>query len=93
MFDLDIRFLAASFDRVMLLNSNGTNFEVIATDDKYDYKYVAHHETKNYIYWTGWSGNITRLVSTCFTSQFLVITPTVLIQWTNAHIFKPFTIL
>lgn len=62
-FLLDIRLLVASSDRVVLMDQNGTNFEVIVKDYMLDIQNVAYHETKNYIYWSSWSGNITRFVN------------------------------
>lgn len=60
---LDIRLLVAASDRVVLMDENGTNFEVISKIDTYDIQNIAYHETKNYIYWSSWNGNITRFVS------------------------------
>lgn len=57
-----MRLLVAASDRVMLMNTNGTDLEVIATIDSYTITNVAYHKTKNYIYWSSWSGNITRFV-------------------------------
>ncbi|XP_052074208.1 uncharacterized protein LOC127712057 [Mytilus californianus] len=57
----DIRLLVAAWDRVMLMDANGTTLEIIVKTDNYDIQSVAFHETKNYIYWSSWSGNITRL--------------------------------
>ncbi|CAC5411148.1 unnamed protein product [Mytilus coruscus] len=49
----------------MLMDQNGTNFEVIAKDDTFSIQNVAYHETKNYMYWSSWSGsNIHRLIMT-----------------------------
>lgn len=62
-FLLDIRVLVASSDRVVLMDQNGTNFEVIAKDDMLDIYNFAYHETKNYIYWSSWCRNITRFVN------------------------------
>ncbi|VDI79905.1 Hypothetical predicted protein [Mytilus galloprovincialis] len=46
---------------MVLMDQNGTNFEVIVKDYMLDIQNVAYHETKNYIYWSSWSGNITRV--------------------------------
>ncbi|CAG2192071.1 unnamed protein product [Mytilus edulis] len=45
---------------MVLVDQNGTNFAVIAKDDMLDIHNFAYHITKNYIYWSGWCGNITR---------------------------------
>lgn len=84
---LDIRLLVATWDRVMLMDANGTSLETIAISDNNGIQHVAYHETKNYIYWSNWYGNITRFVSQysqndeiLHTSKIKIITPTALIH-------------
>lgn len=81
----------------MLMGANGTSLETIAISDNNGIQYVAYHETKNYIYWSNWYGNITRFVSQysqndeiLHTSKFRIITPTALIHVQLFMAFFPF---
>lgn len=56
----DTQILASGWYNLLLADENGERFEVIAESDMYAIGHIAYHETKNYIFWTRWFGNITR---------------------------------